>query len=208
MMKYLLKGQSPARILMNYAFASQTLNGRVVDIGGGHSPNYYDFFKQNADVRIEVIDGSLTGIDFEKDSLPFEDSSVDTVVLANVLEHLYRSDILLKEIQRILSPSGKVIGFVPFWVGYHPDPHDYFRYTKEALSRMLHDASFSEVVIKSVGGGPFLANLNTIILSVPRAIRPIVAVPYLILDTLFVSVRTRSRERNPLGYLFVASPHA
>lgn len=208
MLRKLFEGQTPARILMNESFASETISGRVVDVGGGRSPDYYTYFQQTDDVVIEAIDGSFTGIDFEKDSLPFEADSMETVVLANVLEHLYRSDFLLKEINRILSQNGKMVGFVPFWVGYHPDPHDYFRYTKEALMRMLTDAGFSIVKIQPVGGGPFLANLNTIILSVPRIVRPIVAIPYLILDIFFLSIRPRNLERNPLGYLFVATPHA
>lgn len=208
LMRKLLAGQTPARILMNYGFAKHTLSGRVVDIGGGHSPDYYQYFSQASGTTLEIIDGSLSGIDFEKDALPFADGSVDTVILANVLEHLYKSDILLKEIHRILSKDGKLIGFVPFWVGYHPDPHDYFRYTKEALMRMFADALFVSVNIETVGGGPFLANLNTIILSVPRILRPIFAIPYVILDKLFIFLRPRSLERNPLGYIFVATPHA
>ena len=193
---------------MNTSFSRLTLTGNVVDVGGGHSPDYYTYFSQTDDVVIEVIDGSLTGIDFEKDALPYEDGSVDTVVLANVLEHLYRTDFLLTEIHRVLSPKGKLIGFVPFWVGYHPDPSDYFRYTKEALRRMFSDAGFTSVSIDSVGGGPFLANLNTIILSVPRVLRPIIAVPYIFLDKIFLSFRPRNVERTPLGYLFVSNPHA
>lgn len=49
-------------------------------------------------------------------SLPFEDSSFDCVIVSEVLEHLKQDDFVLglKEIRRILKTNGLIIGTVPF----------------------------------------------------------------------------------------------
>lgn len=203
-MRFLLQGQSLARILMNEALARETLHGRVVDIGGGHHPDYFDYLQRTDEVQLDIIDASISGIDFEKDPLPFEDTYADTVLLCNVIEHIYEYAFLMRQVRRILKKNGHLIGFVPFWVGYHPDSHDYFRYTKEALKRILEEIGFQQIKIVPVGGGPFLANFNTIVLSVPRMLRPLFYCIYAAIDALFVWLRPQSVERNPLGYKFTA----
>jgi SAM-dependent methyltransferase len=197
----LLRGQTLTRIHMNLALSKETLQGHVVDIGGGRNPDYFSYFQQK-DARVETIDQSISGIDFEQDALPFNDKSVDVVILCNVLEHIYHYDFLLAEIRRILKPNGRCVGFVPFWVGYHPDPHDYFRYTHECLKRIFTETGFDIMYIDSIGSSPILANFNTIVLSVPKIVRPILYGFYFIADQVFLRLRPRSKERNPFGYVF------
>jgi SAM-dependent methyltransferase len=187
---------------MNQGFRTCALTGAVVDVGGGHNPDYFDYFDMSRMTSVVAVDGSMSGIDFEKEPLPFNDHSVDTVLCANVLEHVYNYAFLIKEMRRILKSQGQLIGFVPFLIQYHPDPHDYFRYTKEALMRMFTDAGFTDIGIRSIGGGPFMSNFNALVLSVPRPLRPLMYLPYALLDTLFLTVRPRIRERYPLGFIF------
>lgn len=200
----LYAGQSMARILMNRALADERIAGRVVDIGGGRSPDYFSYLGIADGTTIEASDLSLGSVDFEKDSLPYASGTIDTVLMCNILEHIYHHQHLLGEARRILRPEGDLIGFVPFWVGYHPDPHDYFRYTHEALRTMFTEAGFEDVEVTPIGGGPFVANFNTIVLSIPRLLRPLLYIPYALLDRIFLSLRPSSRKRFPLGYLFTA----
>ncbi|MDB4992169.1 MAG: Methyltransferase type 11 [Parcubacteria group bacterium] len=193
---------------MNENFATHTLRGKVIDVGGGRNPDYFTYFNKDENVTIEAQDGSMSGIDFERDPLPYAPGTIDTIVLANVLEHIYDHQFLLREIRTTLKPAGELIGFVPFWIGYHPDPHDYFRYTKEALQRMLTDAGFMNISITPIGAGPIRANFNTIALSFPRILRPLLYLPYAILDQLFITLRPNTLERNPLGFVFTAQSHA
>lgn len=190
---------------MNRALANETLRGRVVDIGGGRSPDYFSYLQAEGGVEIEASDLSLSPIDFEKDTLPYESSSVDTVIMCNILEHIYNYPHLLRETRRIMRPGSRLIGFVPFWVGYHPDPHDYFRYTDEALLKIFTEAGFENITITRIGRGPFAANFNTIVLSMPHLLRPILYIPYMLLDRLFLFLRPASGTRFPLGYLFTAT---
>lgn len=204
-LRKLYEGQSYARILMNDSLRRVHLRGRVVDVGGARNPDYFEYIHVAPDTDIEPLDGLLQEINFETDTLPQPTASVDAVLMCNVLEHVYNHQHLLREGHRILKARGILVGFVPFWVGYHPDPHDFFRYTDEALERMLMETGFKKVTIEHIGRGPLLANFNTIMLSVPRIFRPLLFIWYAFIDRLFVYVRPQSVRRNPLGFLFTAS---
>lgn len=204
----LYRGKSLARTVMNLALRSYVLQGRVVDVGGGRSPDYFSYLDTTEETSREVLDASITGINFETDQLPFRDGEVDTVLMCNVLEHIYNYQFLLKEIHRVIRPNGSLLGFVPFWVGYHPDPHDYFRYTKEALVRMFKDAGYDSWEVVPLGVTPIMANVNTLVLSLPRPLRPILYICCLLGEWLMQKMRPACVERYPLGYIFTARRHA
>lgn len=199
--KNLAKGQSLTRILMNFGFADFVLKGKVIDVGGGRSPDYFNYFKKEGDVSVQAIDGSINKIDFEKDDLPFEDNSVDTIICANVLEHIFNYNHLVGEMKRILRPGGQLIGFVPFLINYHPDPHDYFRYTNEALNKILKDNGFANTKIITIGSSPFFANYYNLMNIFPKILRTLIFVPCYILDRFYVYFRPEIKKRFPLGYI-------
>jgi SAM-dependent methyltransferase len=201
-LKKIYGDQSLLRILMNIGFRTYSLRGAVIDVGGGRHPDYFKYFDMSNVTSTELVDGSVSGIDFEKDALPYKERSVDTVVCANVLEHVYNHRHLVEEMHRILKSGGMLVGFVPFLIQYHPDPHDYFRYTKEALVRIFTDAGFKDISITTIGGSPIAANFNTIMLSVPRIVRVALFLFYWPLDCLFLKFRPAARERYPLGFIF------
>ncbi|MCR4276203.1 MAG: methyltransferase domain-containing protein [Candidatus Parcubacteria bacterium] len=201
-LKKIYAGQTLLRILMNLGFKKYRLSGAVADIGGGREPDYFDYFNMTQATSVTPVDSSLSGIDFEKDALPFRNESVDTVVCANVLEHVYNHRFLIGEMKRILKRDGMLVGFVPFLIQYHPDPHDYFRYTKEALLRLFADAGFTDIEVREIGGGPFVANFNNLILSVPRVMRVLLYPIYAGLDRLFLALRPSATTRYPLGFIF------
>lgn len=203
-LKKIWAGQSVLRILMNQGFRSETLRGVVLDVGGGRLPDYFEYFKHEHVHSITAVDGSMSSIDFEKDALPFPEAHADTVICANVLEHVFNHRFLLGEIYRVLKSGGTLVGFVPFLIQYHPDPHDYFRYTSEALEKLLGEAGFAHIRVRTVGGGPFLANFNNLVLSIPRPLRVLLFPIYWVLDRLMLRLRPAVRARYPLGFIFTA----
>ena len=45
--------------------------------------------------------------------LPYDDASVDTALVIDVLEHVLHPDEFLREVARIVRPGGRLVGFVP-----------------------------------------------------------------------------------------------
>ena len=107
--------------------------------------------------------------------------------------------------RRILKEGGALIGFTPFLIRYHPDPHDFFRYTDEALKNILTEAGFKNVEVIPVGEGPFLSAVNLFVLSIPRPVRILFALIALALDSLFLRARPKSRSVYAMGYYFSAT---
>jgi len=67
--------------------------------------------------------------------LPLMDSSVDTVVILEVLEHLRYPTDALRETARVLRSHGRILLTMPFLYPIHDAPHDYQRLTKHGLIR-------------------------------------------------------------------------
>jgi SAM-dependent methyltransferase len=83
--------------------------------------------------------------------LPFKNECFDVVFASNILEHLYRPQEAIREYARVLKSGGKLIGAVPFFIGVHQSPYDFFRYTHFALEQMLHEAGFQSVRVVPLG---------------------------------------------------------
>lgn len=73
-------------------------------------------------VGLDIADANLSrmqalGIQAIKHNLdqplPFADASFDTVVCSEILEHVFRPDLVLQEAWRVLKPGGRVILTVP-----------------------------------------------------------------------------------------------
>lgn len=209
-LKEIIKGKSLARALFNAELSAIKIDGRVLDVGGGKHQDYLEFLNLKEDTRVETVDLILRETkgkptDFEKDQLPFGDESFDSVLVFNVLEHIYNYQFLVKEMQRVLKDGGQLVGFVPFLVNYHPDPHDYFRYTGEALEKILSSAGFVSIDVQPVGRGPFAVAYNNIVQSLPLFIRLFFFPFYYVADSFFLYLRPNALERFPVGYIFKAT---
>jgi SAM-dependent methyltransferase len=196
---------------MNEQVRRFTLSGMVVDVGGGRYPSYMDCFLRRIPFerisvdRVTHADTLSRLIDIERDPLPFADGTADNVLLFNILEHVFEYGHVLREVRRILKLNGVVYGFVPFLINYHPDPHDFFRYTHESLRRLFGNAGFEVVELASVGDGPFSVAYNTFT-SIAAPLSFFLAVLYPVayaLDRFYGAFRSSVRERFPLGYFFV-----
>lgn len=207
--KQIAAGKTLMRSLMNIALSRHTLSkGVTVDLGGGKNPSYLGYLRGVADAEFHNVDkqhasGSAGTIDFEKDALPYEEGSIDQVLMLNVLEHVYHHTFFVGEAFRILKPGKTVIGFVPFLINYHADPHDYFRYTHEALRIICADTGFREVTITPIGLGPFAVNFNTLASFMPRMFNTLVWPAYYVLDRVVLALKPSLAKRFPLGYVFV-----
>jgi SAM-dependent methyltransferase len=130
---------------------------RVLDIGCGEKP-YLPLVAHRA--------ASYRGLDSEPgpyvddvggaESLPYEDGSFDLVLCTQVLEHVFEPDTVVREIHRVLAPSGLALVSTHGVHVFHPDPpeeeQDFWRWTHAGL-RLLFDriAPWSSVEVHANG---------------------------------------------------------
>jgi SAM-dependent methyltransferase len=86
-------------------------------------------------------------LQFDLVTCPLPDSSVDTVILLNVLEHIERDDLAVRQLHRILKPGGVTIMEVPAGESLY-DSYDkallhWRRYSMSKLVRLVRDAGFT-----------------------------------------------------------------
>ena len=159
------KGSSVGRALMHIDIqADVSIGGTVLDIGGGHRATYLKFIHLPAAERFIVIDiqptpsvdvlGSVT-------DMPFRSQSIDTILCFNLLEHVFEHEAALREMHRVMKPGAVMYGWIPFLIGVHGDPHDYFRYTDAALHRLLAKSGFESIDIR-YSGGAFLSAFDIV----------------------------------------------
>lgn len=208
--KEMWRGKDLYRIFMNEECRSHCVKGKTLDIGSGLGlASYHRFFGRDPGAQVESLDlsfenGTHCQTDLEKDFLPHASASVDTALLFNVLEHLYNFSLILSEIKRVLRPDGVLIGAVPFLVAYHPDPHDYWRFTRESLEKILMAASFSNIQIKTFGYGPVSASFSQIEIVLPRWLKAILWPGVSFLDWVIIKLRPKmNQDKFTLGLFFI-----
>jgi len=148
-------------------------------------------------------------LDFETDinngiSLP--DNHVDTILMTDVLEHIYRPKILWTEMKRVMKTSGKIILSVPFFYWIHESPYDYYRYTEHTLRRYCIENDLKIIYLKPYGG-PVEIILDIISKNLKSSL--LLKIHILLSTTImkFSIVKIFSRKNSkkfPLGYCLVA----
>lgn len=80
-----------------------------IDIGCGHA-------KREGTLGIDILDIPEVDyvVDLTKESLPFEDNSVDYVHSAHFLEHIPAPDAIFKEISRVCKPGARIELWTPY----------------------------------------------------------------------------------------------
>lgn len=193
-------------------------SGRLLDMGCGNVP-YFEMYRPLVQ-DIVCIDWPKSRhkndfLDHEVDlnePLPFASDSFDTVLLTDVLEHIFRPIQLISEITRVLRYGGNVIIGVPFLYCLHEQPYDFYRYTEFALTKMCFDSGLTIVQISPSAGVPeILADITSKCLAERT---PFFANIYstmcsaLLKLKLFRSFSQRTARRFPLGYIVVANKRA
>jgi len=128
---------------------SHHVGGRVLDVGCGQKP-YEALFQTTEYVGLEldtVENRQKKKADFfyEGRVFPFENASFDTVILNQVLEHVFNPDEFLGEINRVLKQGGGLLLTTPFMWDEHEQPHDFARYSSFGLRHLLETHGFRVV---------------------------------------------------------------
>lgn len=188
--------------------------GRLLDLGCGNVPLFGVYRKLVEEVYCVDWPTSIHGgehIDVFAnlaEPLPFRDASFDTVLLTDVLEHIPTPENLIGEASRLLRAGGNIIIGVPFLYWLHEIPHDYNRYTRYQLERLLRKAGLNILQLTAIGGSPeVLADiLGKTFATRPKLAMTFVTVARWLLNRARVRrLSFRTREIFPLAYLVVAT---
>ena len=130
-MKYVDKQLNYGRsIILNYAKKIECQS--VLDLGAGQRVDLDVFKKQhpliksyaveNWDSNIEILENNnhiVCGTDIEKERLPFDDNSIDCIILNQILEHTKDIFWIMHECTRVLTDGGSLIIGVPNLAALH-----------------------------------------------------------------------------------------
>jgi SAM-dependent methyltransferase len=201
---------TPWRKEVYKALRRSPLCGSVLDLGGSRKSGYHELLKGVE--RFEVVNlDPKTEPDYHFDLeniFPLKDDSYDGVLCMNILEHLYNYRSFLSECHRVVQKDGTLVIAVPFLVQVHPSPHDYFRYTDEALMKILTEVGFHDISIQPIGSGVGLALAQLCYNALQFGpLRSLAAWKGKLFDTLVSLVKKNSFlsvKYYPLGYVVTA----
>lgn len=198
------------------------LDGNLLDVGCGEMPYRSCLPPSLSYTGIDVAEANAFAmrasdsvVTFDGVQIPFGDSSFDTILCTEVLEHAAAPEALIAEIERVLRPGGTLLATVPFSARVHYAPYDFHRFTKFALRRMF--ASFRDVRVEE-RGNDFAVIANKLIVIALRMVRPsrwslvhwpmlLLLIPlsfaFLLLAYLTLALGLGSKD-DPLGYSIVA----
>ena len=135
--------------------AALQAHGRLLDIGCGNKP-YQSLFASRVSEHIgcDVVQSDEQRVDIfcPANDIPLPDSSFDTVLCTQVIEHVADHQGVIKEAFRLLKNGGVLILSAPMYWPLHEEPYDFFRFTKHGLAYLLEGAGFIRLEIVPNGG--------------------------------------------------------
>ena len=135
---------------LNFLLEMKINTGITVDIGSGAGV-FHPYLSLPTQINIDFTNYSSTNLisNLEND-IPLSSKSVDSVIMANVLEHLQESKVI-EEAYRILKINGRLLITIPFLLDVHQAPYDFHRYTHIYLTNLLQKSGFEITLIRPSG---------------------------------------------------------
>lgn len=134
------------KVMLRELLSNLSPDAKGLNVGSG---------KTRIDPRIrnmEIEAGDGIDIVGSVEAIPSEDNVFDLVITQEVLEHVKSPRMAVEEIYRVLKPNGTAYIQLPFIIGYHPCPSDYWRFTHEGMIELVVSAGFNVTeVTLSVG---------------------------------------------------------
>lgn len=127
------------------------ISGDVLDVGAGVL-RYKQHFSFKKYLTLDVNKDFSPDIVGSAEDIPLDESSLDSIVCTQVLEHLPNPDLAIKEFCRVLKPNGIVLLTAPQLNELHEEPNDFYRYTKYGLKHLFVKNGFDIIQIEQRGG--------------------------------------------------------
>ncbi len=174
--------------------------GILLDYGCGDSP-YRPLFEPHvgkyigadikynpeADILIELPSGRVAA----------DDACFDALLSTQVLEHVLDPAKYLQEAHRLLKPGGLMfLSTHGYWI-YHPDPTDFWRWTRDGLEKTIEREGFE--IVESLGiFNRFASGLQIfqdgLLFKLPKPLRAIWSFGFVLLHLIFDNGKLTNRD--------------
>lgn len=207
-----LRGNSLLRSFQNLEIQKQVkINGKSLDLGAkSDEQSYNEYITKDVNLEMTYTDFFNKGknlLSFDLNyKFPIDDESYQNILIFNVLEHIYDTRNVLNESYRVLKKDGVLYGSVPFLFRHHNDPSDYWRFTDDAMLKLLKEAGFKNIKIKRQGIGIF--NLVNSFLSNYLRFKKLIFLSWRLgffLDYIFSIRKKKSNNNIYLGIFFTCN---
>jgi SAM-dependent methyltransferase len=142
---------------------------RGLNVGSGERTPRPDLI--NVDRAITAITDCVA----DARQLPFMAEAFGLVLSQETVEHVADPFLAVREMGRVLKRGGTLYLQVPFIIGYHPDPDDYWRFTHAGLRELIEQAALECEKVQpalAAGTGFHRVLVEFLATSLGRIIRP------------------------------------
>jgi SAM-dependent methyltransferase len=123
---------------------------RVLEIGPDQVPTTYQSIVGDGSIEWDTIDiKEHSGVKLKaasEYSFPIADDEYDIVLSGNVIEHVRRPWVWLREVVRVCRAGGLVVTVTPVSWPYHPVPFDCWRIYPEGMKALYEEAGLEVIV--------------------------------------------------------------
>jgi len=130
---------------------------KCIDIGSGNGEFSNAYKEIYPDAKFYNEDRLLTGIDFEKDKLPYDDNFFNIAFMISLVEHILSPNLLMNELKRVLKKGGVLIIITPnfkyCYRTFFNDPTHYKPYTDKSVRQLFVYSGFKRISVD-----PFMVN--------------------------------------------------
>ena len=203
------KKVSLSRILQNYYLKkfNITENENVIEFGSSKNSSKSFHKNINGNFSIDFADKILSenNLRFDLEKKNEVNKKYTLVIIFNVLEHVYNVDNAIKELKKILKPSGKIVGATPFLYRVHYAPEDYNRYTRQFFLKLFKENNMRNIKIEELGFGPLTLCYSILfdyLKYIPLLSNVILTICILLDKLLNIFIKTPLKTIYPLSYIF------
>lgn len=130
---------------------------KLLEIGPSGNPSHYSRLVKNDTITWHTLDIDTTYLQGGERNLlhivsnleynyPIENGTFDIVLSGQVMEHVSKIWVWIKELERITKPGGKIIIISPISWPYHEAPIDCWRIYPEGMKALVEDFTSLKVL--------------------------------------------------------------
>ena len=184
--------------------------GLGLNFGSGRSP------RRDRIVNLDVYRSESVDVVYDGVEIPFKNATFDLIVSQEVFEHIREPAAALEEVARVAKAGAVMFLQLPFILGYHSKPDDFWRFTKVGIEHFVQSGGHFELIETGIAVGhgtalhrilvEFMATtFSALSLRLYRPAKLAAAVGFYWLKLFdYLTPYCKERDRIPGGYYVIA----